>query len=705
MVLSKGGEDFLRPVAIVDIGQRGGWLDRHFPSWRTLIVQLDSDCRHACQRKTAGSQERRATFRWAGRPDAALAGILWLLLAGGPISSAVAGGNPLNLPVPRNDSKPGTVVLHGGGPLSDEIFEKFIDLAGGKEARIVLIPSGTYVRGRRNGQDFEESEDAFEARMTRRFGSWMDLEKEGRIAEFRFLYTDNQQDADDPEFVAPLLKATGVWIPAAFQGKLDWRFAPNYPKQTSLLQKTLREVVARGGVVGGLGGGMAALPEIMIMGDTGQEQGPAEATVRYGLSLFNGAIVDQQFDARGGRLERFTGLLRNTTALNARLSWPAAGRSLIGLAVEPETALLLRGGTLTTIGENRAHIFVKSNGDRTITWRILSKSDGMVELVSSSAISGPQAVDEHRPGRIVRTWSNPFGLPTPLTGSRPGTVVLHGGGANLDLIQIYPSLAGVRRPRLVHCPAAASDWRPPPTSPQLLLTAKLEAHFRDWTEMTTDGRLSSVRFLTTSRPADADNPDFVRPLREADAVWFSGGDQRELGALLLDPNHCTRFQAEVFNVLRRGGVVGGTSAGAAVMSEIMTIAGQPRNGRPAEASIARGLGVLKNVITEQHFQGAGRGGRVERFTRLLLDNERLRQFAGEDGPKAEDMIGVAVEERTALILQENRVRVFGQQKVHLFLKSADQKTVSWHALEPGDAAFLYYGPDGPMLELDDWRIR
>jgi cyanophycinase-like exopeptidase len=133
--------------------------------------------------------------------------------------------------------------------------------------------------------------------------------------------------------------------------------------------------------------------------------------------------------------------------------------------------------------------------------------------------------------------------------------------------------------------------------------------------------------------------------------------------------------------------------------------GVQREGRPVDAQIAHGLGVLKNVLAEQHFQGTGRGGRIERFTRLLLDNDRLRKFAGKDGPKAEEMIGLAIEEQTALILQENRVRVFGGQKAHIFLKSADPKTITWHALHPGDSAFLDRGHDGPVLELDDWCIR
>jgi hypothetical protein len=68
------------------------------------------------------------------------------------------------------------------------------------------------------------------------------------------------------------------------------------------------------------------------------------------------------------------------------------------------------------------------------------------------------------------------------------------------------------------------------------------------------------------------------------------------------------------------------------------------------------------------------------------------------------MIGLAIEERTALLLQENRLKVFGQNHAHVFLKSADQKTITWHELLPGDAAFVAYEGEDPRLELDDWRL-
>jgi len=63
------------------------------------------------------------------------------------------------------------------------------------------------------------------------------------------------------------------------------------------------------------------------------------------------------------------------------------------------------------------------------------------------------------------------------------------------------------------------------------------------------------------------------------------------------------------------------------------------------------------------------------------------------------MIGLAIEERTALLLQENRLRVFSKGHTHIFLKSADQRTIPWHELEPSDSAFVFFGPNGPSWNL------
>jgi cyanophycinase len=621
--------------------------------------------------------------------------------------------DPLNLPPPRDPARPGAVVLHGGGPLDDEIFARFIELAGGRHARIVLVPSGTYVRGRNDGVDFDETEAEFERRMARRFGSWVELATTGRIAKFRFLYCDDQVHRDDPAFCAALDDATGVWFPAAYQGKLGWRFTTRYSDEsstrTTLFQQKLRDVVARGGVVGGLGGGASALSEVMIMGDSGQADGPAKANLRYGMALFNGAIVDQNFTTRGGRLERFTGLLKDAATLNDRITWPATARNMIGLAVDPETAMVVQGTAVTTLGRGAGHVFLKSNGDRTVTWRRVTPTDGAVRIVPSALQSPAAAAAAARSDIPPARAANPFGMPEPEPGRRFGTVVVHGGRGDQRMIETFPQLSRVEKPNFVHCPAATSVWRPRPGESRESVLRRLHEDLYEWPTMQREGRLADLNFLTTLDPQDAERPAFVAPLRQAHCVWFSGGDQSKLAELFINPRAPTRFQLELRDVVRRGGVVGGTSAGAAVMAQVMTVGGSPENGLPARAAIAHGFGLLRNVVLEQHFQGDGRAGRIERFTQLLLDNERLRSVAGGgsiDGPVApEAMIGLAVEEKTALLIEGNRLRVFGKARAHVFLKSTDQKAITWHELQPGDAAIVTPTADGPNLELEAWQVR
>lgn len=635
--------------------------------------------------------------------------LLVLLATLGARSTHADDKNPLNLPVPLNEGKVGSVMLHGGGRFSDEIFEKFLELAGGTKAKIILIPSGIYV------QEDDESRDEFLERLKRRYGTWLRLRRTGLISDFDFLTTDNQEDADNPDFLADLREATGVWIPAAYQGRLAWRLTHRYsdPDNTTetLFQRALRDVVARGGVVGGFGGGMAALPDVMILGEHSENRSDVpEAVTRAGLGLFNGAIVDQNFDAYGGRLERFTGLLKNTARLNEITTWPAVGRNMIGLAVEQDTALIVQGNTVHLMGSQHGHVFLKGNGNRTISWEVLSKDHPKVELVAASSQSKRAAATVDPRSKVDSTRRNPFGMPEPHTRGKPGIVVLHGGGWNGDLMAVYPSLSGVPAPRMVHCPSALPQFQPQPRIPIKETMSRIDAYFHEWVAMRKNGQLASLDFLTTAARADADDMKFVQPITQAHAVWFSGGDQSELSRLFVNEKSPTLFEQEVMAVVARGGVVGGSSAGTAVMAKVMTIPGKQIYGEPADPEISCGLGVLKNVILEQHYNGEGRGGRLERFTSLLLGknpetNQKLRKLLEKDGTRFDDMIGLAIEERTALLLQENRLRVFGKGHAHVFLKSADRRTITWHELESGDSAFIFFGPNGPVLELDDWRVR
>lgn len=295
--------------------------------------------------------------------------IFVVVLIAGVCGIAQAEGDLLGLPVPRDASRPGAVVLHGGGTVSDEVFERFVKLAGGKDARIILVPCAGY-----RPADYDSEAEFLEA-LEYRYSSWVELATHMRVRGFRFLYTDDPDDADKAPFVAPLETATGVWFSGGAQARLNYRFVGDFPTPTRF-QAALRRVLERGGVVGGTSAGMAALPEIMTITEVRDyDSAPATVYAAHGLGLMNRAIVEQHFDARGGRLERFTGLLRDNERLDKLAGRRGAGAHMLGLAVEERTALVARGNRLEVLGSGNVHVFVKSQAGRSLTWHLLESGD------------------------------------------------------------------------------------------------------------------------------------------------------------------------------------------------------------------------------------------------------------------------------------------------------------------------------------------
>jgi cyanophycinase len=272
----------------------------------------------------------------------------------------------LGMPTPRDPLQPGSVVLHGGGLVTDDVFDRFVELAGGRNARIVFVPVAGFRR------ELYSSDQTFFAAVSSRYSSWPALVRQGRAASFQFLYTDDPADADSANFCKALETATGVWFSGGWQSRLNYRFVGEYPRQTRF-QKLLQGVLERGGVVGGTSAGTAAIPEIMTMWDERQyATAPATAVPAHGLGLLTRCIVEQHFDARSGRLERFTGLLRDTAQLDQLTGRRGAGEQMLGLAVEERTALVARGNQLQVLGTGMAHVFLKSRLGRSTTWHELA---------------------------------------------------------------------------------------------------------------------------------------------------------------------------------------------------------------------------------------------------------------------------------------------------------------------------------------------
>ncbi|WP_292037163.1 MULTISPECIES: cyanophycinase [unclassified Brevundimonas] len=131
----------------------------------------------------------------------------------------------------------------------------------------------------------------------------------------------------------------------------------------------------------------------------------------------------------------------------------------------------------------------------------------------------------------------------------------------------------------------------------------------------------------------------------AAGVFFSGGDQLRLSSQIGD----TPIERRIRDLHARGGVIAGTSAGASVMSETMLVKGPSAESyRIGEVHMAPGLGLLPNVIIDQHFAERGRFGRL---LGAVAHNPRL--------------MGLGIDENTAVVVEQGGLQVIGDGAVYV----------------------------------------
>ncbi len=481
---------------------------------------------------------------------------------------ACAEDNPFGFPEPTRPQGLGSVMLHGGGGgVQEYVRQEFLRLAGGRTARVVLLPSDE--EQRRPGEKLA----AYEERLSRPgvYGRWRELCR-GNDAHFQFLHWDCPEDPDHSRFFSTLEEASGIWIPAEDQEWVIRRFAGD-PLKPTRFQLALRNLMARGGVVGASGGGMASLSETVIAGNVADAEGGwTRARLAFGLGLFQGTLLDQNFNIWSGRVERLTDALRNGPQLDRVARKAGVQRRTIGLGVDRQTVAIVSGRTIRAIGEGNVHVFVQSNGGRTLAWYRLAAGDKPLVLTTASVRERgiPQSVK-------ADSAENPFGAPP-----GRGTVVLHGGGSTAEMYDLFPRLAGKTHPKLLHCPSASDRY-------QRMSNAELMVS--DLAEVWKTDAVQSLRFINADKPGRAEQGEFCGLLDAADALWIMGGDQRNLTTLYVNPVKPTLFQKKVRNIVERGGVVGGSSAGCAALSDVMIVGTVASNGRgPARAEACAGPG-------------------------------------------------------------------------------------------------------------------
>ena len=224
--------------------------------------------------------------------------------------------------------------------------------------------------------------------------------------------------------------------------------------------------------------------------------------------------------------------------------------------------------------------------------------------------------------------------------AKKGPLVIIGGGNRPSyLIQRIIELSGGDDSKIVIVPNASS---------QPLETAQFQME-----QFKSEGA-GEVDFLSFTDESADEKENFVR-LKGATCIFFSGGDQSRLTGALLG----TALLKEIRGMHERGCVISGTSAGAAVMSEIM-ITGNEKNVTEEEnpfiaikidnIETRQGFGFVKRAIIDQHFVMRKRENRL---ISLVLENSEL--------------LGIGIDESTAIIIGYNdKLEVLGDNSVMIF---------------------------------------
>ncbi|MEA1897476.1 MAG: cyanophycinase [Bacteroidota bacterium] len=148
--------------------------------------------------------------------------------------------------------------------------------------------------------------------------------------------------------------------------------------------------------------------------------------------------------------------------------------------------------------------------------------------------------------------------------------------------------------------------------------------------------IGEVIVLHTKDREVASSPGFTEPLITATAVWFSGGSQQRI----TDAYIGTLVEEELYRLLERGGIIGGSSAGAAIQSRVMIKGGK------SQPEISTGLKLMPGAIIDQHFL------KRNRLSRLIA---AVRTHPG--------LIGFGIDEGTAILVYDNEYRIVGQSYV------------------------------------------
>ncbi len=267
----------------------------------------------------------------------------------------------------------------------------------------------------------------------------------------------------------------------------------------------------------------------------------------------------------------------------------------------------------------------------------------------------------------------------PEYGPAKGTLVIQGGGSDVGtgIFETFINKAGGLGAKIVVVPTAGGNKNPDGS----IKVYKEDEVLAQWKKR----GCTNVFMLHTHDPKVADTEEFAQVLRDAKAVWFVGGRQWNI----VDSYAHTLTEREFHNVLERGGVIGGSSAGATIQGDYLVrgaIAGSDIVMTP-EPEHEHGFAFLRKVAIDQHINTRNRWDDLIPVIK-----------------KYPNMLGIGLSEGTAIVVTGDRFTVIGKWKVaiHDNHRPYQPWEKPYYVLSPGDVynmktrAIEKYGNGSPV---------
>jgi cyanophycinase len=302
---------------------------------------------------------------------------------------------------------------------------------------------------------------------------------------------------------------------------------------------------------------------------------------------------------------------------------PESGRLAVEIA--PDVALLVKGRTLSVVGDGKVTIRLAASKTRP---------------ARSVVLEGKKVEDLTALRRAARDRASdafPVANPAAPVVEKGTLVIVGGGGMPKGLLQKFVELAGGEKASIVVLPTAMPD--------PLLLPDGIGEAFRK----AGAGRVTELRGRTLGAVEDKASLDI---LRGATGIWFGGGRQWRF----VDAYEGTKAVPLMFDVLKRGGVIGGSSAGATIQGDYLCRGGVFGNLDIMYEGYERGLGFLPGVGIDQHFSQRKRFDDMKAFVKAHPQ-----------------MLGIGIDEATAILVKGSTAEVTGRGKVFFYdAKRAEQ---------------------------------